>query len=93
MIILKQNYKKIVYILLAIVLIWILLIVVESTRFKTSRDFSEKPIITIKNIETENLQIYKGLGYTVQYNINDDKSIYGVSFLLFDKFMLWAWVT
>lgn len=79
--------------MLAIVLIWILLIVVESTRFKTSRDFSEKPIITIKNIETENLQIYKGLGYTVQYNINDDKSIYGVSFLLFDKFMLWAWVT
>lgn len=74
-------------------LIWILLIVVESTRFKTSRDFSEKPIITIKNIETENLKIYKGLGYTVQYNINDDKSIYGVSFLLFDKFMLWAWVT
>lgn len=72
-------------------LIWILLIVVESTRFKTSRDFSEKPIITI--IETENLKIYKGLGYTVQYNINDDKSIYGVSFLLFDKFMLWAWVT
>lgn len=60
-------------------LIWILLIVVESTRFKTSRDFSEKPIITI--IETENLKIYKGLGYTVQYNINDDKSIYGVSFL------------
>ncbi len=52
-------------------LIWILLIVVESTRFKTSRDFSEKPIITI--IETENLKIYKGLGYTVQYNINDDK--------------------
>lgn len=74
-------------------LIWILLIVVESTRFKTSRDFSEKPIITIKNIETENLKIYKGLGYTVQYNINDDKSIYGVSFLLFDKSMLWAWVT
>ena len=74
-------------------LIWILLIVVESTRFKTSRDFSEKPIITIKNIETENLKIYKGLGYTVQYKINDDKRIYGVSFLLFDKFMLWAWVT
>lgn len=62
--------------------------------------FGLEPLITISLGETKNGNIYKGLGYSIRYYIDEIQEssdlisarIYGAEFRLFDKILIWAWV-
>ena len=92
----KKIIIKIVVILL---ILYILLVTVDCIRLRTMK-FGLKPLITISLGETENGNIYKGLGYSIRYYVNETQRssdlilarIYGAEFRLFNKILIWAWV-
>ena len=91
--------KIILRILMILLIIYILFVTIDCIRLKTMK-FGVKPLITISLGETENGNIYKGLGYSVRYYIDETQKssdlilarIYGAECRLFDKILIWAWV-
>ena len=91
--------KKVCIAIGILLIIYILFVTVDCIRLRTM-NLGLKPLITISLGETENGNIYKGLGYSVRYYIDViQKSsdlitnrIYGAEFKLFDKILIWAWV-
>lgn len=73
-------------------MIWIAFITLDCVRLKISRSIENKPLITINSPLTSNRQRYDDLGYSIAYYINDDNSIYGAEFRLFNKLLIWGWV-
>lgn len=88
----KNIVKRILSVFAIIVVIWIAFIVLDCGRLKNSKTIENKPLITINSSYTDNRQRYDGLGYSIAYYINDDNSIYGSEFRLFNKLLIWGWV-
>lgn len=92
----KKILLKIIVILL---ILYVIFVTVDCIRLRYAKS-GTKPLITISLGETENGNIYKGLGYSVRYYINETQKssdlilarIYGAEFRLFDKILIWAWV-
>lgn len=92
----KKTIFKIAVILL---MLYILFVTIDCIRLRTMK-LGLKPLITIGLGETENGEIYKGLGYSITYyeNVTQKSSdlvfidIYGAEFRLFDKILIWAWI-
>lgn len=67
-------------------------------------ELGTKPFITIETEKKDNQIAYKGLGYTVSYQVESDASQvenetayieetgYGMTVWLFDSILLWGWV-
>ena len=91
--------KVILKIIIILLILYVLFVTVDCIRLRYAKN-GTKPFITISLGETENGNIYKGLGYLVRYYINETQKssdlilarIYGAEFRLFDKILIWAWV-
>lgn len=91
--------KVILKIIIILLILYVLFVTVDCIRLRYAKN-GTKPLITIGLGENENGNIYKGLGYSVRYYINETQKssdlilarIYGAEFRLFDKILIWAWV-
>ena len=58
-----------------------------------------EPLIALERVEEDTKLYYKGLGYSVTYQIHKKQNydlmlveIQGAEFRLFDRILIWAWV-
>ena len=78
---------------------YVLFVTVDCVRLRYAKS-GTKPLITISLGETENGNVYNGLGYSVRYYTDKKQKssdlilirCYGAEFRLFDKILIWAWV-
>lgn len=85
--------KKILFIIIDILVVYFVFVGIDAYRIQSMSFEDVKPLITIDEEKTDKKSIYFGLGYSVTYNINSDESIYGAEFRLFDKVLIWAYVS
>jgi len=97
-----KKYKLLWIILAIILIIYIGYLIIDSIRLRNAK-IGTKPVITITEENTENRLTYTGLGYTISYykDINKTKETgieliehlgYGAEFKLFGKILIWAWI-
>ena len=98
-----MKKKKIIIIILILIICYISFITIDRIRLKHS-SYGTKPLITINEKITENRLIYTGIGYKIEYYLNQVKEeeinnlprieerCYGVAFWLFNKIIIWGWV-
>lgn len=94
----EKVLKIIGIVILSVVLIWCLYVTVEAIRLRTMK-LGLEPLIALERVEDDTKLYYKGLGYSVTYQINKEQnydliltSILGGEFRLFDKILIWAWI-
>lgn len=94
----KKVLKIIGIVLLSLVLIWCLYVTVEAIRLRTMK-LGLEPLIALERGEDDTKLYYKGLGYSVTYQIHKKQnydliltSILGGEFRLFDKILIWSWI-
>lgn len=94
----KKVLKILGIVLLCLILLWCLYVTVEAIRLRTMKLGSE-PLITLERIEDDMKHYYKGLGYSVTYQVETKRDydlvlikVYGGEFRLFDKILIWAWI-
>lgn len=85
--------KKILFFLIDLFIIYLIFVGVDAFRIKSEPYTDLKPFIILDEEKTEANITYKSLGYKVEYYLNEDGSIYGSSFILFDKFMIFGYVS
>lgn len=85
--------KKLIFLTIDIFIVYLIFVGIDAYRIKSSPFEDIKPLITIDEERTDTEIIYVGLGYTVEYYLNKDGSIYGADFTLFNKIMIWGYVT
>lgn len=85
--------KKILFLIIDIFIVYLIFVGIDAYRIKSSPFEDIKPLITIDEEKNDTDIIYVGLGYTVEYYLNSDGTIYGGAFTLFDKILIWAYVT
>lgn len=85
--------KKILFIIIDVLIVYFVFVGIDAYRIQSMSFEEVKPLITIDEEKTDDKTIYFGLGYSVTYNKNSDESIYGAEFRLFDKVLIWAYVS
>lgn len=94
----KKVLKVLGIVVLCVVLIWCLYVTVEAIRLRTMK-LGLEPLIALERVEDDTKLYYKGLGYSVTYQIHKKQnydliltSILGGEFRLFDKILIWVWI-
>lgn len=85
--------KKFMLVIVSIIFLYFMFVGIDSYRIKSKPFEKVKPFITLEEVNKDNSIIYYGLGYSIEYYINDDESVYGAQFDLFNNIMLWAYVS
>ncbi len=94
--------KKIIILFASLIICYILFVTIDSFRIKNNSFKNIKPLITISESRNNKSINYTGLGYTVKYNIdtnynqdsnNNEVTIYGAEFRLFNKILIWAYIS
>ena len=85
--------RKILFIIIDILIVYFVFVGIDAYRIQSMPFEEVKPLITIGEEKNDKKILYSGLGYSVTYNINSDESIYGAEFRLFDKILIWAYVS
>lgn len=100
----KNKLKTVFIIITAIIIVYAGYVTVDCIRLRKS-EIGTQPIITTGTTQTDNGTKYFGPGYTVEYyteTVSDSSNTlvkcpeslgYGAEFRLFNKFLVWAWVT
>ena len=94
----EKVLKVLGIIVLCVVLIWCLYVIIDAIRLRTMK-LGPRPLVTLESIEEETKIYYKGLGYSITYQVETEREydmvkirVYGAEFRLFDKILIWAWV-
>lgn len=108
--VMRKSTKAIITVIIAVTICYIAFVAVDCVRLSvcldpTHGDLSyQKPFITVSREQTDSRIKYHGLGYSLEYYINenneslDDEDMikkhgYGVMIYLLDRFIPWGWVT
>ena len=90
----RRIFKKIMIIGLSIILLYSLFIVEESIRISRG---GVKPLIVLEEEYINGDILYKSLGFSVKYKCYNKSSglvlCGGQEFWLFDKFLIWGWIS
>lgn len=92
-----QKIKVVVIVIISIVLIYTLFIVEESIRL--SRNTLSEPLIVFEESYINGDVTYKSLGFTLKTeyvnfpNSNDVAYPISQEFWLFDKILIWGWIS
>ena len=90
----KGILKKVGNIIFLIIILYILFIAEEIIRLS---DSLQEPLIVLEEINTYDGVTYKSFGYTLNRNFyckSDDLCIVNeVEFWLFDKYLIWGWIS
>lgn len=94
-----MNLKKVGIVAILIILMYALFVTEESIRL--SKNSLAEPLIVLEKSHSGNLDdvTYKSLGFTLKTEfakVNDSNDeIYPISqeFWLFDKFLIWGWIS
>ena len=87
----KKVVKVIGILILSVALLYILFIVEESIRL--SNNFKEEPLIVLEEYKFGETTTYKSLGFTLKNNECNKGLCGGQEFWLFDKFLIWGWIS
>ena len=94
----KKVLKIMGIAVLSVILIWCLYVTIDAIRLRTMK-LGPRPLVTLDSIEEETKIYYKGLGYSITYQVETERDydmvnirVYGAEFRLFDKILIWAWV-
>ncbi len=77
--------------IVSIILIYVLFIVEESIRL--SNNAVAKPLIVFEEYKTREITIYKSIGFTLKNDECNKGLCGGQEFWLFDKFLIWGWIS
>ena len=93
----KKVIKIVGIVLACFILIWCLYVTVDCIRIRTIK-YGPSPLVTLESIEEDTKLYYKGLGYSVTYQVETEREydlvlikVYGGEFRLFDKILIWSW--
>lgn len=106
----KKNVKVVIASIIVLAICYIAFVAVDCVRLSVCLDPTrsdltyKKPFITVSREQTDSAIKYHGLGYSLEYYINenneslDDEDMikkhgYGAMIYLLDRFILWGWVT
>lgn len=65
---------------------------IDFSRLKNSQDIRIRPLITIHSHRTDKSVIYCGLGYSIEYYLEENhRDMYGLEIKVFGK-MISAWI-
>ena len=84
--------KKIVFFIIDLLVVYAIFVGIDAIKIKSDPFVETKPLIVLDEIRTEESVIYKGLGYKMEYFLEDGK-VYGGSFVLFNKFLIFGYVS
>ena len=94
----KKVLRIVEILLLCFVIIWCLYVTIDAIRLRTMK-LGLKPLITLEEVKEDTKIYYKGLGYSITYQIQTKQNydvvlinILGAEFRVFDKFLIWAWI-
>lgn len=94
----KRALRIIGILLLCFGIIWCLYVTIDAIRLRTMK-LGLKPLITLEEVKENTKIYYKGLGYSITYQVQAKQdydlvlvNILGAEFRLFDKFLIWAWI-
>lgn len=94
----KKVFKILGIVVLCVILIWCLYVTIDAIRLRTIK-YGARPLITLESIDDDTKLYYKGLGYSVTYQVETERDydlvlikVYGAEFRLFDKILIWAWI-
>lgn len=95
--------KKRFWILGILLAAYTLIVAVDCSRLNCA-ETARKPLITLQSEESEYRKRYTGLGYTVQYYVDEaakeavqdatgaeTENVNGAEFRLLDTFLIWGW--
>ena len=94
----KKVLKIVGIVLACFILIWCLYVTIDAIRLRTIK-YGARPLITLESIEEDTKLYYKGLGYSVTYQVETERDydlvlikVYSGEFRLFDKILIWSWI-
>lgn len=91
----KKYFKLILSIIIIIILTYTLFIFEESIRL--SNNTHAKPLVIISETKNTYKDTYSSVGFKLvnKYRIDEKENFFciGQEFWLFDKFMLWGWIS
>lgn len=91
--------KKLLRVLIVIVILYMAFVAVDCVRLRNAPT-GTRPLVTLGHEQTDSVEEYQGLGYTVAYHIDaihydgsDEVEVrgYGAEFRLFGM-LIWAWI-
>lgn len=85
--------KNLIVFLIDLFIIYLIIVGADAVRIKNEPYTDLKPFIILDESKTETDIVYKSLGYQVEYYLDEDGNIYGGSFILFDKFIIFGYVS
>lgn len=90
----NKNIRVIIVVTFVVLLTFIIYVTEESLRI--SHNCLAKPLFVIETIEKEDSVIYESLGFKVvvkDWQLDNETICLGQEFWLFNKFMLWGWIS
>ena len=85
--------KKIVFFIIDLLVIYAIFVGVDAIKIKSDPFVEKEPFIVLDEVRNEENIIYKSIGYKMEYYLDKDGNIYGGSFILFNKFIIFAYVS
>ena len=85
--------KKIVFFIIDLLVIYAIFVGVDAIKIKSDPFVEKEPFIVLDEVRNEENVIYKSIGYKMEYYLDKDGNIYGGSFILFNKFIIFAYVS
>ncbi len=93
----KRLRRTLGIVLLSLVVCFALYVGVDCVRLKNA-EAGTKPLIVLREEETETRVVYRGIGYVVSYEKREfiagciaEERVCGAEFDLFGKILIWGW--
>ena len=85
--------KKIIYFIIDLLVVYAIFVGIDAIKIKSDPFVEKKPFIVLDEVRNEKNVIYKSIGYKMEYYLDEDGKIYGGSFILFDNFIIFGYVS
>ena len=91
----KKHFNHIILIILILILLYTIFILEESIRLSNATN--AKPLIIVSETNNTYKTTYSSIGFKLvnKYGKNTEEKLFclGQEFWLFDKFMIWGWIS
>lgn len=85
--------KKIVYFIIDLLVVYAIFVGIDALKIKSDPYVGKEPFVVLDVVKNKDEIIYKSLGYKMEYYLDENGYIYGGSFILFDKFIIFGYTS
>ncbi|HHT38024.1 MAG TPA: hypothetical protein GXZ95_01250 [Mollicutes bacterium] len=92
----KKTIKGVLIVIISFALIYSIFVGIDAIRLKNKTEFTPPFFSNCTAWVEEDVAEIKtcnGLGYTVKYSYNNNGNLNGSEFRLFNKILIWAWIS